>query len=290
VSKLASIIKNTIFIFGLFLLIACNSNQTQEIQKFDKTNISDTDTIITNKAEFEFNGIWGLTNYFDTIIANKELAKYRLQRPTWFGIIFHIKDSSLISYGSLIEINKKLNIESDTLTFFDSYGGGWDLIKKDTFLILKQKSNQKKVDSSIYIYRKRADLDFMTKNMDKIHKISSNVAKYFNQSLLSGSYQSIKGNKKIIFNPNGKLIGFDKYDTYQIGNYFGTSHPHKNLDVITFSNSKTKKSKCYNWKFNDNILILTEFIEQTIIYNGEKVSSDDYILGSELIKLKHYAQ
>lgn len=119
--------------------------------------------------------------------------------------------------------------------------------------------------------------------MDRFHKIGSNVTKYFNEKLFAGNY--LNGNKKVVFKPNGELIGFEKYDTYQVRNYFGTLHPHKNLDVITFSNSTTNKSKQYNWKFDDGQLTLTEFISETIIYNGEEVITDDYVLGSEKFKL-----
>ena len=278
--------KNIIYIFGFVVLTACNSSQKNDVSEIDQLGNAETDSIKIIKPEIDLNGTWGLTNYFDTIVEQKELAKYRLQAPTWFGIILQINNDSLIAYGSLIEVEKQLNLRSDTLALFDSYGGKWDLIKKEELLLLTQSSNQKKKDTAVYIYRKRNDLDFMTQNMDKVHKISSNITKYFNDKLFAGSYQNIKENKEVIFQPNGEVIGFEKYDTYQVRNYYGTLHPHKNLDVITFSNSTTKESKQYNWKFNEGHLILTEFISETIVYNGEKVVTDDYILGTEEIELK----
>jgi hypothetical protein len=278
--------KNIIYIFGFVISIACNSSQKNDVSEIDQLGNAETDSIKITKPEFDLNGTWGLTNYFDTIVEQKEIAKYRLQAPTWFGIILQINNDSLIAYGSLIEEEKQLNLKSDTLTLFDSYGGKWDLIKKEELLLLTQSPNQKKKDTTVYIYRKRNDLDFMTQNMDEFHKINSNITKYFNDKLLAGTYQNIKENKDVIFQPNGEVIGFKKYDTYQVRNYFGTLHPHKNLDVFTFFNSTTKESKQYNWNFSDGHLILTDFISETILDNGEKIVTDDYILGTEKIELK----
>lgn len=276
--------KNIIYILGI-VFISCNSSSNNNAADNDIKGDNVTDSAIINQTEFDLNGTWGLTNYFDTIIENKELAKFRLQSPTWFGIVLQINNDSLISYGSLVEIEKQLNLKSDTLAIFDSYGGKWDLIKKEELLLLRQSHNQNKKDTTFYIYSKRNDLAFITQNMDRFHKIGSNVTKYFNEKLFAGSYQNIAGNKEVIFKPDGKLIGFEKYDTYRVRNYFGTLHPHKNLDVITFSNSTTKESKQYNWKFKDGQLTLTEFISETIIYNGDKVITDDYVLGSEKLEL-----
>lgn len=276
--------KNIIYILGI-VFISGNSNSNNDLLEIDIKGNDITDSIIINQTEFDLNGTWGLTNYFDTIVKYKELAKFRLQSPTWFGIVLQINNDSLISYGSLIEIEKLLNSKSDTLAILDSYGGKWDLIKNEELLLLRQSPNQKKKDSTLYVYRKRNDLAFITQNMDRFHKIGSNVTKYFNFKLFAGSYQNIKDNKEVVFKPDGALIGFEKYDTYQIRNYFGTLHPHKNLDVITFSNSTTKVSKQFNWTFKNGQLKLTEFIRESIIYNGEKVITDDYVLGSEKLIL-----
>jgi len=75
---------------------------------------------------------------------------------------------------------------------------------------------------------------------------------------------------------NGKLEGWDGFDLYKVRNYFGTSHPHKNLDVITFTNQGNDKYKQYNWVFSGNELTLTEFVRD----------GDDMILGKEKIILK----
>ena len=270
---------------GIISLIAYNSNNEKKSTESVLTFSLEGQSSVTEKAKFDLNGIWGLTNYFDSIIANKELAKYRLQPPTWFGILLQIKNDSLISFGSLIETNQTINLNSDTLTYFDSYGGKWNLIRQENHLLLKQFPNQTNGDSTIYTYRKRKDLDFMTQNMNKIHKIGDNVTTYFNTSLLSGKYKSSAQGKIIEFHEDGSLIGLDGYDKYEIRNYFGTLHPYGNLDVITFFESKTNKYKEYNWKFKDEVLILTELVNETIVYDGETIVTDNFTLGVEGFKL-----
>jgi len=279
--------KKTIYLLGsVFLLMACHTSSDSKSDALNQRNAK-IENVNIDTTDVDLNGIWGLTNYFDTIIVHKELAKYRLQVPTWFGIILQIKDDSLISYGSLVETKKQLNLNSTTLTIFDAYDT-WKLKRKGSLLLLIPSSNRKQNDTTTYIYRKRADLVFMTQQMDKVHKISSNVVKYFNQHLIAGNYQNVDTNKKVTFKPDGKLIGFEKYDAYYVRNYFGTRHPHKNLDAITFYDSATNEYKQYNWKFDQEYLILTEFISEVTMHDGEKVVTDDYVLGSQKLKLKIY--
>lgn len=278
--------KQLIYILGVISLVACHSGSKKDMAEIELDENYKLDSINSGETAIDLNGIWALTNYFDTIIENRELAKFRLQSPTCFGIVLQINNDSLTSYGSIVEIEKQLNLKSDTLAMFDSFGGKWNLVKGEELLLLRQSPSQMKKDTTRYIYSKRNDLAFITQNMDRIHKIGSNVTKYFNDKLFAGSYLNIMENKKVVFKPDGILIGFKKYDTYKVRNYFGTLHPHKNLDVITFSNSTAREFKQYNWKFKNGQLILTEFIGETIINNGKKEITDDYVLGPERIELK----
>ena len=90
------------------------------------------ENVISNNSNFDLNGTWGLTNYFDTIITHKELAKYRMQTPTWFAILIKIEADSLESFGSIEWAKYPLNITSDTLATLSSdvSGYNWYLIKK----------------------------------------------------------------------------------------------------------------------------------------------------------------
>ena len=276
--------KKTLYTLSLFLIFACNTKQNEA--KIDKNFSLPKDDSEIKKFEQNFDGTWGLTNYFDSIIKNKELAKYRVQPPTWFAILLRIKNDSLTSFGSLIENEKSINLKSDTLTHFDTYGGKWSLTKSGENLILKQFPNQKNIDSTTYIYCKRNDLRLLTQEMDKVHKISSNITEHFNLKLFSGNYTNKKTNKEVVFKKNGQLTGIDNFDSYEVRNYFGTLHPHNNLDVITFIDSSTNEYKQLNWKFNNDVLTLTEFIPEIVNRFGKKTPTDNFVLGKKKIELK----
>jgi hypothetical protein len=79
------------------LFLSCNSSLKKENTELEKPQ--------SNKTEL--NGVWALNNYFDKILADKQIAKYRIQPPTWFAILLEIKKDSIKSYGSIIELKLK---------------------------------------------------------------------------------------------------------------------------------------------------------------------------------------
>jgi len=169
--------KKTVIILGVILLT---------ISSFSK----EKENSIAKNSHFELNGTWGLTNYFDTIIANKELAKYRLQTPTWFAILIKIEEDSLECFGSIYEgVRYPLKKRNDTLTTLRSYlpGADWQLIKKGDELQLIEIQEEKNTDSTIYIFRKRDDLDYFTKK-SFWGEFEEDVTHYFNDLLFKGKY------------------------------------------------------------------------------------------------------
>ncbi|KAB1159744.1 hypothetical protein F7018_05395 [Tenacibaculum aiptasiae] len=243
----------------------------------------------------ELSGIWGLNNYFDKILADKKIAKHRLQVPTWFAILLEIKNDSLKSYGSIIKLRYKLNYTSDTLALFDSFRGNYALLKENDNLLLTQLPNQERIDSIKYIFSKRNDLRKLLKHQDSIYNfildknekidgIEKSITRYFNEKIISGTYTY--NNKIVVFDKNGDLKNFDKFNKYEVRNYFGTLHPHKNLDVITLINSENDEYQQFNWKFENDKLILTEFVNEIIIDKEKKVVTDDFVLGKNKIELK----
>jgi len=281
--------KNIIYILGIIFLFSCNSSQENSIEKTTKTSITEKDILIIDKTEFDLNGTWALTNYFDTIIKNKELAKYRLQTPTWFAILLEIDNDSIKTFGSIS--SEKIFIEKtkDTLATLSSNisGSKWWLIRKEGKLNLIQHPNQKRTDSTIYVFRKREEFKSFSKENTDFFIIGKNVTEYFNKELFKGTYFNIDNKNKVIFN-KGSLSGVGKYDTYEVRNYFGTLHPHKNLDVITFKDGRNNEFKQYNWVFEKNQLILTEFIYEKITFNGETYDGDDLVLGNKKMILEKH--
>lgn len=281
--------KNIIYILGI-VLISCNSNSRNEKSDVDIKDSSITNSINVAQVKFDLNGTWGLTDYFDTIVANKELAKYRLQTPTWFGIILDIENDSLKSFGSIENDEYLIESKSDTLTTLTSKVSGdkWFLILKEPELKLTQYPNSKRVDTVVYTFRKRDDLSCFSKENKDFFIIGNNVTDYFNKQLFEGKYINKETNHEMVFGVNGQLIGIDGFESYKVRNYFGTLHMHKNLDVITFKDKKNKEYKQYNWVFSDDELILTEFIYEKITHDGKTYDGDHLILGKEKIKLKKH--
>ena len=274
-TKLCSKKKKWIYALIIMGVISCQLNDNQN--KSDAKNSSQKRDLV---------GTWGLSNYLDSIIINKKIAKYRLQPPSWFGILLEIKKDSIYLYGSLMEVETELINKEDTVAILNSFEGGWMLLRNQNNLLLKQFPYQENLDTSIYIYRQRTDLKEMTKNLDRVHKISSNVTKYFNKEILYGTYIDQMTNNKVEFLETGKLKGIDGFSEYEIRNYFGTLHPYKNKDVLFLRNRKEDSIKQFNWKFEGDILILREFVHEMIQRNGEDVLTDYFVLGDEIIILK----
>lgn len=260
----------------LLSMISCDKTTEKQKQKPERK---------VKTFDSDLNGIWGLTHYFDSIVVNKELAKYRLRIPTWFGILIEIKNDSLFAYGSIYTHKKKLNFSSDTLTSFESFGGDWFLIKKNKRLSLTKFPNDERPDSTVYIYEMRKDFKSLIKG-----NFQERITNYFNKKLLSGKYKNTMTKEKIELKPDGSLIGFKGFDKYAIRPYFGTFHPYNNLDVVYFINSKTNESKDYNWVIDKQKLTLIEFEAERGDYNEDGRIDDTEIgmyrvLGKEKMEL-----
>ena len=148
--------KNVIYILGI-VFISCNSSSNNDVSDNDIKGNDVTDSGIIDQTAFDLNGTWGLTNYFDTITANKKLAKYRLQPPTWFAILLEIENDSLTAFGSINNDQYLIGRVNDTLTTLTPKisGDKWFLILKEPELKLIQYPNSERIDSTIYTYRKK---------------------------------------------------------------------------------------------------------------------------------------
>lgn len=248
--------KIEIFIIIIFALFGCDSDS-------DENHHANSDQGVNNmESEFQLEGVWGLTNYFDTIIAHKEIANYRMQRPTWFGIILDIRDDRVFNYGSIYNDSGFYILNSDTIRIFEMYEENWCLLKSSPNLILRQLPNASKIDTAEYVYRKREDLVYMTKNFNPKFpsvKIEPYVSQYFEKELLQGTYVFKNSEKIVKFGSQNELEGFDNYTSYKVDDYFGTYHPFNNYDVLYLEVDTTEYYDCWNWKFIENELILTKF-------------------------------
>src|SRR5690554_2257029 len=206
--------KNIIYILGI-VFISCNSSSKKDLLDTDSKDSGITDSVNITQDEFDLNGTWGLTNYFDTILTKKELAKYRLQTPTWFAILLEIDNDSLKSFGSIDNDHYLINRANDTLTTLTSNVSGdkWFIILKEPELKLIQHPNSERVDSTIYTFRKRDDLNYFTKDSKDFFVIANNVTDYFNEQLFEGKYINSTTNKEVIFGENGQVFGINGLDS-----------------------------------------------------------------------------
>ncbi len=272
---------------GLFLIsvLSCKNEASTENVEIDEI---ESDSIDIVEIDTSLNGVWVLTNYFDTIVKHKQVAKYRLQVPTWFGIILEIDGDSIRSYGSLGDyygnFNDVIDVFSDTLMHHESKQiGCWYLIRNDKSLLLLIDEEDPYVDSTKYIYERDLSKKYMAKDLSGVFKIGHHVTNYFNEKIMSGKYRYLNSNKIVEFMPDGSLIGFEEFNEYEVRNYFGTLHMHKNLDVITFKSPE--KFEQYNWVFTNDRLVLTKFIDEEIMVNGKRTITDYFVPGDKTITL-----
>ncbi|MBX7226943.1 MAG: hypothetical protein K1X55_12995 [Chitinophagales bacterium] len=267
--------KYFLYIFILVGLTSCNGGTSE-----NDSDVLDSIEVVT-ESEISIDGMWGLTNYFDTIVTHRELAKYRMQPPTWFGILLDIRDNQIISYGSICNDSGFYSLNTDTIRTFETYGGSWWLIKNKTELILCQMPNARIVDSTKYVYRKRDDLTYMTKSINewgKMEKIEPHVRSFFEKHLFYGEYKIKNGNQIVSFEPDGRIVGLKEYTTYKLDEYFGTYHPFNNNDALFLEVNNSKHYDFWNWKFNGNELVLTQF-------KVDPKNADDFVVGIEKIIL-----
>lgn len=243
--------------------------------------------VVVVESEFDMNGTWALTNYFDTIIKNKSIAKYRMQGVAMSSIILVVDNDSVSSYGSILNNRWKFNKSKDTLASIYCMGSEmWNLFLKEENLCLIQDGNASRLDSTVYMFKRRDDFNYFTTENEDFFVIGKNVTEYFNKELFEGKYIDEKSGKEVVFEKNGQLRGVQGFDSFEVRNYFGTLHPHKNLDVISFRNGERNEWKQYNWVFSNDELLLTEFVYEQQIIDGKSYHGDDMVLGNQRIVLK----
>ncbi|MDQ3111831.1 MAG: hypothetical protein M3R17_18235 [Bacteroidota bacterium] len=259
----------------LLFTFSCSEAQQKSSKKHDTLK-----TIVPAPADFDAEGFWVMTNYFDSIIKNKTVTGYRKLFASWFAIAIEIKGDSIKAFGSIIT-NKKfsvMNSNSDTLFVFGKTARGeYALYKNYTSgrLELVQTGNEKDEQDSIkYIFENRPDLRYLIENSEN-EGFSKNITSYFNEHLLAGAY--LAEVKAVTFLSNGIVTGFQNYTTYEVRNYFGTSHPFKNRDVVILKGKGVEDY--WEWKFENDTLVLTKMSVDWHV-------TDDYDLTNESYRLK----
>lgn len=275
-----SVLSKISWIIGLLLVLwSCQAEKQTE---------DNSPPVPLKKAE-----LWGLTSYMDSIVTNKKIADYRIQSPSWFAILIHIKEDSIFCHGSILDSKAPLVLNKDTLAVFKNFTGKWMLLDREEELLLQQFPDQPQKDSTVYSYQLRNDLHFLTENLDPVHHISSNIEAYFHENILVGKYINTRTGDTINFQKNGQLVGFSPYTKFKIKNYFGTHHPHKNKDVVYFETDQRRPFQQYHWQIEGDSLLLTEFVADTTREEGQLFMPDQFELGTTtllFIKQNYFLQ
>ena len=269
--------KTLIYILLILFLTSCVNVENEDIKN---------ETVQFSKSlDSNIIGFWVMSNYFDSILEHKTIAKYRMQKPTWTAIILNIEDSLIYSYGSIMCQDYGINYNSDTISILDKgITGKWWLKynKQNDCLELKQLETENyNLDTVVYIYHKRPKQVYFIDSIENSFQLGDSLTKYFNKTLLAGKY--LYGSDTITFNIDGTITNWTKYNTYKIDNYFGTCHKIDNKDNIKFT--RPNGYDVWSFEFQNNNLFLNRYRMRT----GKEQKRDDteqWIKTKDIITLK----
>jgi hypothetical protein len=268
---------NLIILPMMILQTSCHE-QKQQSQTLPEPPI---EKVTPEKDTVELDGTWGLVSYFDSIVRNKELAKYRLKSPPEFARLIEIKGDSLFSYGARFDGSSAFKRGADTLAKIETFEGMWHVIKRPNKLCLIKKPHKYFKDSTVYVYRKRDDLSILIDHSLPARQTTPGIIKFFNAEILAGSYVVKGTQRKVEFKPDGILLGLNGNDRYEIGDHFSINHPLGELDVVTLYRNETRNKTWdwWEWKFKGDTLILTS------IYTNFNAGGRDWHLTDKKIVL-----
>jgi len=230
-----------------------------------------------------------LTEYYDSIMANKSIATNSLHRIAWEAFALKIENDCLFTYGLLFTTQKsKCNWASDTFATLNYWGKiplFYNSLDNRIHATNTEPNNYDPYKHRNYTFRKVTEGRLLEALQRKtVFEISNGIVQIFIDSLLAAEYHGLdnkSGSMRI--RPDGGTDGFKNYRSYVIANFFGTRHPTGDYDAIFFEDTTVAWSGkhspplnrivAFNWKFGGDTLTLTEM-----------VSNDDgtrYVLGEQ---------
>lgn len=259
-------IKYPVYIIIILSFFSCVSKSN----KLDRSRIQTTETIPVQVIDSAANldGVYGLSIYFDSIFKHKSIAKFRMEHVNWCAHLIEIKNDSVWTYGSILHSKHKIDTISDTLCEIKG-------IRSKVFLVKENNELKLLKDSTFYPFRRRDDLCFLLDTLaGNFHPTNYSIRKLFNDSLIVGSY--LLDGKMIEFKPDRVIKFWNKYERYDIKNYYGTSHRFGNDDIIWLT--KYGKKDTYKWELTEDKLILTRYILESPTVVQNYLSDDKIIL------------
>lgn len=250
--------RHFLIIFTLITLaISCQSRQSSN-------GIKD---ITSDSLTLDIYGKWYYTTYTDSTIKYKKIYDY-----SW----------SIASFAYEITIDKN---NPDSVNF-RGYHETWRMpLKKisdslyhaadneEQYWILKFVRNKKYFKLQVQEYR---DTSFTQKadptvyDLYKAKVTLDNEELYFAKNIIAGKYYDSISHISLILKNNLELVGIDSLDKYSIQIDPWEMVPQ--MDIITFYDNNREKYKSYNWRFENNVLILSSIIN---LYNDGVRTGED---------------
>lgn len=245
-----------------FLIILTLITLTISCQSSNGNNDISSDSLTLN-----IYGKWYYTTYTDSTIKYKKIFDY-----SW----------SIASFAYEITIDKNNPDSVD----FRGYHETWRMpLKKisdslyhaadneEQYWILRFVRGKKDYKLQVHEYRDtffKQKADPTVYDLYKAKVTLDNEELYFAKNIIAGKYFDSISNITLILNNNLELVGIDSLDKYSIQIDPWEMVPQ--MDIITFYDNNREKYKSYNWRFENDVLILSSIID---LYNdGERTGED----------------
>lgn len=249
----------------MLMIAACiNTTKTQETEVKKENNQP-----IPKAAK----GIWILSDYMDSIVIDRSIAKHRVKPLSWTALQVEVSDSGLLCYGS---INQGVFVGGnigDGITLNEP-ASGIDIqyvydASEDILLALNMK------DSTVSNYMRSAE-SFLYKDSGVFWDIEPKLHSYFVTNAFAGTYVNLATNDTVIFDPKYNMSGIGDFNQYNIDMFMGTSHPFNDGDRITYYGDNTRAINYFEFK-GDTLVLYS--------YKIDPNHDDDFIKDKEVMRL-----
>ncbi len=227
--------------FAAFLfLLGCNTSTVKESYP-KETNI---DMVKTDRGTI-YNGHWMDKMFVESLKQKQSLVEMKeIPAIIEIGFVSPKNDSVVINSGHILQKNAIRFVKEDSITFEQ---GNLFYVKQAEVEVLYWTDNSGKRRPF-----ERMGNDFIT-NADSIPNV---LTAFVNKNTLAGDYffMNEKGKKTddfAVFNPEGKIIGWDKYSHYKVLMDKASLSKTQNKKDVIYLSQDTQPGDYYAWEFFD---------------------------------------
>lgn len=252
--------KKLFLLFSLvFLGLSCNRTEKEK-------------SPASVEKSYNLDGSWVLSTYIDQILDTKSIEPQSRHALTWEAIILLIDKDKMKSYGLIFENESAISQTVDSLITLPNSGNFTLSYDENTDEIKAIDRSQN--DTINYVFRriKESEKSLVKSTQGKsFHEsLQQNFYTFFVENIIAGNFRPLSKTQngvRMKLLANGEITGFKDFDTYGVDNFFGTHHLFTN-DAIIFTNSRlpnlenqpSDNWEAYYWKFNNDTLLLTEYL------------------------------